>query len=434
MYIDKGYKYLISLFSVILVFTFLGGEKSFANYYDDKIVETREKIKTIEERVNNLETSVYNLEHSKIDLDSEVEKFTLEIDRLSKMITVTETRLKEKKQVLSGVEKDLIKTYNEISALEVELSKREESFRGRVQSLHKGGNITIVDVVMTSNSVGDLLRRVSSYKSIVSEDNRIIEEYLDLSEKLKSKKERSEKLVVELESHLEELYKIENDLNSDKVRNSNLKKDKELKSTSVSNQIKSMLEEREVILDKKSGYETSIKSLEKEKVLYEEELKRSAAEYHSNSYKDLSGISEFSSSIKEEIESGRKFITPAQGRFTSPMGPRWGRIHQGIDIANKTGSPILASSSGVVTEARSMGGYGNVVMLRHNIDGKVYSTVYAHLSSFGVVSGERVEQGQVIGLMGNTGNSTGPHLHFELHEGAWNSQYTYAVNPLKYLR
>ncbi|WP_131808071.1 M23 family metallopeptidase, partial [Mycolicibacterium elephantis] len=105
------------------------------------------------------------------------------------------------------------------------------------------------------------------------------------------------------------------------------------------------------------------------------------------------------------------FVMPTRGVWTSGFGYRWGVLHGGIDIANSIGTPILAASDGVVISAGPYAGYGNMVKLRHS-DGSV--TLYGHLSSVLVDVGQRVWAGDQIAKMGNTGNSTGPHLHFEV--------------------
>jgi murein DD-endopeptidase MepM/ murein hydrolase activator NlpD len=105
------------------------------------------------------------------------------------------------------------------------------------------------------------------------------------------------------------------------------------------------------------------------------------------------------------------YVMPTRGIFTSGFGYRWGVLHGGIDIANSIGTPVLAAADGVVIEAGPMAGYGNLVKLRHS-DGTV--TLYGHNSSLLVDEGERVWAGDQIAKMGNTGNSTGPHLHFEV--------------------
>jgi murein DD-endopeptidase MepM/ murein hydrolase activator NlpD len=107
--------------------------------------------------------------------------------------------------------------------------------------------------------------------------------------------------------------------------------------------------------------------------------------------------------------SGR-LIWPINGPLTSPFGPRWGRLHAGIDIAASAGTPIRAADSGRVVLAGWQGGYGLYTCVRHTPS---LSTCYAHQSRLGTTNGAPVRQGEVIGYVGNTGHSFGNHLHFE---------------------
>jgi len=109
-----------------------------------------------------------------------------------------------------------------------------------------------------------------------------------------------------------------------------------------------------------------------------------------------------------------EYFLPVSGRFTSCFCMRWGRMHQGIDIAAPIGTEILAPEAGVVLESGPGGGYGNVIYLQHE-NGDV--TVYGHMSQMFVEAGQIVEGGEVIAEVGNEGYSTGPHLHFEVHVG-----------------
>jgi murein DD-endopeptidase MepM/ murein hydrolase activator NlpD len=117
-------------------------------------------------------------------------------------------------------------------------------------------------------------------------------------------------------------------------------------------------------------------------------------------------------------------IWPTNGAFTSPFGQRWGRLHAGIDIGAPEGTPIRAAMSGKVVLLGWTGGYGNYTCVQH---GGGLSTCYAHQSRYGTSMGASVSKGDVIGYVGNTGNSTGAHLHFETRvNGA-------PVNPMGYL-
>jgi murein DD-endopeptidase MepM/ murein hydrolase activator NlpD len=115
---------------------------------------------------------------------------------------------------------------------------------------------------------------------------------------------------------------------------------------------------------------------------------------------------------------------PVSGPVTSGYGMRWGRMHEGIDIAVGEGTPVRAAAAGAVIYAGWMSGYGNLVVVDH---GNGLSTAYAHNSSLAVAVGQAVAAGEVVSYSGNTGNSTGPHVHFEVRVGGS------AVDPLGYL-
>ncbi len=131
-----------------------------------------------------------------------------------------------------------------------------------------------------------------------------------------------------------------------------------------------------------------------------------------------------SGSVATGSPSAAGMVWPVSGTLTSGFGQRWGRMHEGIDIAGASGTPIAAAAAGTVIVAGWNGGYGNMVVVDH---GGGISTAYGHMSSLAVSVGQSVGQGTVVGGMGTTGHSTGVHLHFEVRvNGA-------ATNPLAYL-
>lgn len=116
-------------------------------------------------------------------------------------------------------------------------------------------------------------------------------------------------------------------------------------------------------------------------------------------------------------------VYPVVGVLTSTFGPRWGSFHNGIDIAAPIGTPVLAADSGMVTFRGWSGNYGNLLKVDH---GSGKETWYSHLNAYNVSLGATVKKGEAIGFVGNTGFSTGPHLHYEVHiDGD-------AVNPLQF--
>ncbi|MEV7331719.1 M23 family metallopeptidase [Micromonospora sp. NPDC093244] len=122
------------------------------------------------------------------------------------------------------------------------------------------------------------------------------------------------------------------------------------------------------------------------------------------------------------------WVDPMPGAsVTSCYGQRWGTLHAGIDLALPSGTPIRAAAAGTVTQAGDAAdGYGNSVFVDH---GNGYLTHYAHQSRIAVTVGQKVKAGQVIGYEGATGDATGPHLHFEVHQGMWNQ-----IDPAPFMR
>jgi murein DD-endopeptidase MepM/ murein hydrolase activator NlpD len=122
------------------------------------------------------------------------------------------------------------------------------------------------------------------------------------------------------------------------------------------------------------------------------------------------------------------YVAPASGRVSSWYGARWGVTHFGVDIANSIGTPIYAATSGVVRRAGPATGFGQAVYILGD-DG--YVTVYGHVNRYFVSVGERVSAGEQIAEVGNRGQSTGPHLHFEVHSGG--QLYSNQLNPVPWL-
>jgi len=150
---------------------------------------------------------------------------------------------------------------------------------------------------------------------------------------------------------------------------------------------------------------------------------------------EIDALQEVSAELAERIRAAQSHSTvqrtgsgalswPVSAPITSSFGWRWGRMHEGIDLGAAYGTPIAAAAAGTVIYAGWLGGYGNLTVIDH---GGGLSTAYGHQSHIGVAVGQQVAQGEIIGNVGSTGHSTGPHLHFEVRV---NGQ---AVDPLGYL-
>ncbi|MCK5743250.1 MAG: peptidoglycan DD-metalloendopeptidase family protein, partial [Caldisericia bacterium] len=224
---------------------------------------------------------------------------------------------------------------------------------------------------------------------------------------------------------------------------------KEESANQFQNQIK--LEEKEIRL-----HELEAKQIEEQKALLSLKNKLdqiiAGISYDMKTSKELSkkytqrldredaNIDNIAKKILERNRSHKtdgRFIWPVSGRLSSPYGMRMHpihgtyRMHYGIDISHSKiiGEPIHAAADGLISLCRWYSGYGNCVMINHGTDdsGKVFQTLYAHMSRYGTRLNTRVKKGQVIGYIGSTGRSTGPHLHFEVRVNG------NCENPEKYL-
>lgn len=172
---------------------------------------------------------------------------------------------------------------------------------------------------------------------------------------------------------------------------------------------------------------------------FQSNIKKAIRNYnHSDKYvADVVHYAELFTSTQGEIPpiSPGTFTRPTTGPITSDYGQRSGGMHYGVDIGKRAEVvPIVAMTDGTVSRSYVSSSYGEAIFIEHTIDGQKWETVYAHMVSGSrrVQAGEQVKKGQVIGLMGNTGNSFGAHLHFEIHtNGGWNQNKTNSISPTK---
>lgn len=206
-----------------------------------------------------------------------------------------------------------------------------------------------------------------------------------------------------------------------------------------------VLAEAEVVLDERAGALAELEAQSDRLMAQQEELEAEEAEIQQliraqeaaarRAEEERRRAAEEAARATEETQGGAEpapaaapssgcYAWPASGPVTSEYGPRWGRMHRGLDIDGDTGDSLYAAQTGTVTYTGYYSGYGNLTLVRHS-DG--VTTAYAHQSSIDVSTGQSVERGEFIGRMGATGNATGSHLHFETRTSSG------AVNPRNYL-
>lgn len=364
-----------------------------------------------------------------------------EIEELDAEIAEIETSYKENEKSMKKVEKEIKTVKEEIKYLEKKIEERFEILTERAKSYQQtGGNVSYLEVILGSKDFSDFISRMHAITQITDSDAVIIEE----QEKEQAKIEDKLVELEELELEIKEMKKL---IKSQKTAAEKMKSELDEKHKQLEDATKKLkkkdnnlaIEENELVAaaQAKAAAEAAAKAEAEAQAAKEEENRTvKASNKQSEQVNNSASKRTNKSSNSQETNdtstnaSGGKFAWPAQGGYiSSTFGHRWGRMHKGIDIARtdrSTKPAILAAQSGTVETAGNTGnGYGNMVIINH---GNGLKTLYAHLDSLSVSSGQKVSRGQRLGVMGATGNSTGVHLHFEVHRNGS------PINPAPYIR
>jgi peptidoglycan hydrolase CwlO-like protein len=393
----------------------------------NEINSIRSKQSAVQEKINNADQEIKKLQSQQKLLAEEIKKLDLAVEE-------TSGKIRKLTADIDQTEQDIEQLKQEIAEVQARIEKRNEILKERVRSLHEsGGVISYLEVLLGSQSFSDFIDRMSAVTTIFEADKQIIrEQQADKALKEKKESELTEKRN-RLQENLMELQQLQQQLNKQMDEKSRLMADLKQKEEEHHNHKMALEEEQELLRKQEAAIKQQLQQLEEQK-------RREAARTYSASsskgkHASSSGGSHVSSSNVPPVTSGA-FMRPANGPITSGFGYRSfdNEFHPGIDIG-KRGSvvPVVAAADGYVFRSYFSSSYGNVIFITHVINGQVYTTVYAHLEARLVGEGQRVQKGQVIGYMGNTGESSGPHLHFELHRGQWNAAKSNAVNPLDYI-
>lgn len=320
-------------------------------------------------------------------------------------------------------EADLLRQEAELKEKERFMEERWNQFAERLQIWQTEGtpHDQFLNYLLGSESLADMLSKAYTYSLLLQADEDMIESMQQETIQLAAEKDALEKELKELRKKKAESLKKEKQLSI---------KQKKMK------QELGQLEEKEVERIKEAlRLQAELKQELLEKQLSQEKRKQELLA-NKLTQEEMDELIQLTAEMNIELTFESTFIHPTEGRITSntgvrkdPKGSGEMKAHNGIDIANSVGTTILATADGVVVKAlESNTGYGHYITLQHDIEGVTYYSVYAHLSVIGVTVGEKVKQGEIIALMGNTGRSTGPHLHFELQDK--NKQY---FDPLPFL-
>jgi murein DD-endopeptidase MepM/ murein hydrolase activator NlpD len=294
-------------------------------------------------------------------------------------------------QQIAALDQDIKDKESQIAAKQATISTNYAKLKERLHAMYLTGEASNLEIILSAKSIMDLSDKTEAIKAITTHDT-------DLINTLKSDMNsiKTQKAAIEANRQQVAAAKVAQD--------------------SKRHELSDLVSETNSVIAQISKDESSAQS-ESAKIAKEEQK---AAEAIDQWYKDYYASHRSSSDSGGFVSTGN-FAWPVPGvsNITSGFGYRWGSFHKGIDISSSGiyGKPIVAADSGKVIMAgygnygTGYGGYGNVVAINH---GGGYSTLYGHCSSVAVSTGQVVEKGQVIAYVGSTGQSTGPHLHFEI--------------------
>ncbi len=343
--------------------------------------ETKEKIEEVKKTEKQYISEVDKVEEQLLGALSE-------LDGLNQ-------KLADAKSEVDKATVELVLKEEELKKIEDELEEKIKILNDRVAAIYKNGNTNVLEILLKSDDFLDFVSKLKLMNLFAEQDTQNIlaikekrnatigikKSIIDLREKQEEYKGDVEKLVAQAEQK--------------------------------ANEIDGIYGEKKNLLSQTTANKNALIQLEKQLEIREAEVTRILESYKYGS-----------------APSG-KFAWPVAGTITSGFGNRYhpilgyNRFHSGIDIAAPYGTLVKAADGGQVIQAAYSGGYGYSILIYH---GGGFATWYAHLSSFAVSTGQMVQRGQVIGLVGSTGLATGPHLHFEVRiNGA-------PQNPLAYLQ
>ena len=439
------------LVAILFLSTAIENPTAFASSLKD-MQEEKDNLDKKKEELNS-DIKVKDSEISKVE--SKVESIRSQINELTNKVNKTNADIKLVEEEIAQTTGEIEKLQESIAQLEKRIEERDVVLRDRIRAMQvTGGQVNYLDVLLGANSFSDFIDRFSAVSTLMEADRNIMKQQSEDKEQLEVEKKLVEQKLNEQEKKKDELTRLKASLDSQKKEKAQLAKELEEEQQKLGQEKKKLEKQYHEAHEISKEVEQAIYAEEERiaelarqaeiarKKAEEAERKKAAAAAAEAAQKASaskgSGTSTNSvpAAPAPSVSSGN-WTRPAAGRISSEYGYRdigfASSNHRGIDIANGVGTPILAAGHGVVQRTGVIGTYGNIVMIKHSVDGKIYTTLYAHLSSIGVSTGQVVSKGQVIGKMGNTGRSSGPHLHFEFHVGGWTGYGPSVVNPRSYV-
>lgn len=386
---------VVTIIANIVSISYAASISSQKNELNQKIQETKDDLETVnsqkeesQDKVNDLSNQIQSYETQINSLKSEIDTKTKEVQELQK----------------------------KLDELEAEREKNQKLLDERLVTLYESGEVSYLDMLLSS---ADLTEFISSYymiETLTSADKELIQNLENDKKEIAETQEKVNTSLTEIEEKKGELETVQKELSKTK--------------SEEQTRVDELTEQSHDLESDVAAYEKKMKELDAKEKAQEEALKRKYEEEKKKAEQGGSSNSDSGSSSGGSVSS-KGFIRPVKtGKITAGMYYSSGKYHGAVDFGVSVGTPVYAAADGIVVTSTWGGSdsYGYYVKIKH-YDGTY--TLYAHASSLAVSVGQVVKQGQLIMYSGNTGNSTGPHLHFEVRvsPGGYNNR----GNPLNYL-
>jgi murein DD-endopeptidase MepM/ murein hydrolase activator NlpD len=351
---------------------------------NDEIKRRERELEELRLQMEELDASIDNNQSLQSETNQKIRNVTTQVKTLEKEIIDLDGEIKATESAI------IVKT-DELAEAEIKIAEKNELLNQRLRVMYKTGSVGYLEVLFGAEDFTDLLSRIDMLQKILVHDQNLIQSLKEQRDIIEQKKVELETIKDELLALFKNKITKQNELNV--ALNNLIAYKKELINDEVA-----LVEMEDALLDEANKLTEIIKNLEL------------AATYV-----------------------GGEMMWPVPGHYmiTSPFGNRLHpiskqyKMHTGIDIAGPKGTPIVAAQTGTVVYANWFGSYGKAIIIDH---GGGYTTLYAHNDSINVSVGSVVKKGDNIALLGTTGYSTGPHLHFEVR---MNGEY---VEPLTYVK
>ena len=356
-------------------------------------VKDKAKVNKLKQQQQSIETEAQKIRRKKQEKQQKARYHESKLVRKQRELYRTRSKLTQQQLFLAGTRSELVRLETELDKTVGEKTRLESTAAQRLRSLYMGERISFLQLMLEADNLSSLLDRLFYKQKVVNHDQALLTELREKTELLTEKKAA---LKAEQAVEARQFREIQN----------------------LNNNIIKQVREQNALTQRY-----------KNDAAYYERLERQMLAESGKIQQQLQSLGAVS-----VASSTGKFLWPITGRITSPFGyrrhPIRGRrlLHTGLDIARPNGYPIKAADGGTIVFSGWRGGYGQAIIINHGKRGsKNLASLYGHMSSRSVSKGQTVRKGQVIGKVGSTGHSTGPHLHFEIRENG------VPVNPKKYL-